>query len=60
MPEIIDAALLSICYHLFSGSRIEDSQRLDPDPLLPVRAIREGASPEEPGNPRGAPDCQPV
>jgi hypothetical protein len=44
---------LPTCYHLFSGSRIHDSQRLDPDPLLPVRAIHSPASPEEPGT-RGA------
>ena len=35
MPEIVADPLSLSCSHLFSETRFEESQRLDPDPFLP-------------------------
>src|SRR6266480_749564 len=56
MPKIVADPPVPSCYRLFPGTRIEESQRLGPDPFLsrardPRGRFAKGSS----GNPRGRP-----
>src|SRR5215472_8847587 len=56
MPEIVAEPPSSSCYHLFLGSGVQESQRLDPDLLRPrARDARGRFAKGSSGNPRGRP-----
>ena len=56
MSEIVGDSPDSSCYFLFSGSGIEESQLLGPDPLLPrARDARARFAKGSSGNPGGRP-----
>ena len=61
MPEIIADPPLPSCYHLFPRPEVQESQQLDPDPLLPRgRDARGRLAAGSSGNPRGRPRGMPI
>jgi hypothetical protein len=56
MPDIVADPPSPSCYHVFSGTSIQDFQRLDPDPVLPRgRDARGRFAKRSAGDPRGRP-----